>query len=173
MKNRLFTMTIVACSFLSLSSIVAQDKSTLYEFDFHRNFVRKDLYLSQKDFRKLVPVLSGKNEIVAEQNASVHTSFNLIQIFCKESISLKRMILRCDDCQREYYLIYISKGNFSVIDATTPELVLIQIFRSFSEDGVQLLKEEVQLLVKEAFFYFEYNQYHSNYAGRFRLIPKK
>lgn len=161
----IFTYIILAIS--------AHAQSSLYELNFHNSYLGNNLNLDKNDFKKIVPRLREINDFVNKEGNDAFSFFNVISILKDDEFHLKRLILRCDDCQREYYLLYQNSCNISIIEESTPQKLLQIILSQLINDEIILSEDQMLQIVNEVFFYFKYNKYHSNFSGGYRIVPRK
>jgi hypothetical protein len=118
--------------------------------------------MTKKDFYEIAPSIAKLNDFVNEEGEKAWSFFNEIPILEENDWSLNRLILRCDDCHRAYYLVYKSSTRLCIVTAPSPQSLLYKLLSYTIDDNISLREEEMNRLIKETFFYFHYHKYYSS-----------
>lgn len=69
---------------------------------------------------------------------------------------LYRVLEHCDDCESRYFLFYQSPRIFYVFDPKSQIELLNDLLKIFREDNIELSEKDINAIVRESFYYFEY-----------------
>lgn len=161
MKLRTIIMLFLVCQ-----NAYSQNKSELYEIDFHRKSTVVYIPLDQNDYNGYNSALKNKNELFRDYGREVLNGFRAVSILDLQGVKLFRVIESCSDCRNYYYLFYKSRsGKIRLIEEKNSLSSFKLLLKLYEKDGIILSEGNLHLLLTESYFHTTYNEYYSKLSG--------